>query len=166
MDQELEEIENIDSQNYEENFFKSVQAGKDYQHFMNIGSQNDCMFIRSMLYSMGIPTYIEGDKMNMIYGTTANLLTSLFNIKLYILVDDYDEALEVAIDYMKNKVERLAERDGKDKYLGILELLGAPYQISPSQELLGMTIFNKKVKEEKVSFWTRLKRFFSTKDYE
>ena len=75
------------------------------------------MLIRSILSSMKIPTYIEGENMNKMYGGTSTFLTNVFKIKLYILVDDYDEAFLVVKDYIRNKIEQLSSRDGKDKYI-------------------------------------------------
>ena len=140
----MEENESVDYTNFEEKFFEEVRNGKEYQHFLNISSQMDCIVIRSVLAAMNIPTYIESEHINKIYGGTATFLTTVFKIKLYILVDDYDEASIVIMDYIKNKVNSLSEKHGKDKYLKILELLAALYNISPSQEILGITILNKK----------------------
>ena len=143
MNDNFEETDSIDYTDFEEKFFEEVQKGKKYQHFLNLSSQMDCMFIRSVLSSMNIPTYIEGENINKMYGGTATFLTNIFKIKLYILIDDYDEASIAIKDYIKNKVNSLSEKYGKDKYLKILEILAAPYNISPSQELLGITMLNK-----------------------
>ncbi|MBP5520561.1 MAG: hypothetical protein J6X84_08290 [Treponema sp.] len=139
-----EEIDEIDYSQFEEKFFEQVKSGKKYQHFLNIGSQLDCMMIRSIFSSMDIPTYIEFENINKIYGGVSTCLTSnIFSIKLYILIDDYEEALAVIKDYIRNKVELLASKQGKDKYIKILEILAAPYVISSSQEMLGITVLQK-----------------------
>lgn len=143
MNEDFDKIESIDYTSFEEKFFEEVRNGKKYQHFLNLCSQMDCMFIRSVLSSMNIPTYIEGENVNKLYGGASTFLTNIFKIKLYILVDDYDEASTVIKDYIKNKVNSLSEKNGKDKYLKILELLAAPYNISSSQEMLGITILDK-----------------------
>ena len=148
MNSNLEENESIDFEKLEEKLFNEVKNGKAYQHFLDLSSQMDCMLIRSILASMDIPTYIEGDHMNTIYGGTANMLTNIFKIKLYILTDDYDEASTVVVDYINNKAKSLSEKEGKDKYLKVLEILAAPYNISPSQEMLGITILKKKKYED------------------
>ena len=164
MDSNIEEHDSTDYTNFEERFFSEVKNGRDYQHFLNLSSQMDCMFIRSLLASMDIPTYIEGENMNKIFGGTATTLTNVFKIKLYILTDDYDEASSVVIDYISNKVKSLSEKNGKDKYLKILELLAAPYNISPSQEILGITMLKKKTKKEKTeNFLSILKRLIYKK---
>ncbi len=159
-----EEQDSVDYTDFEEKFFNEVRDGKDYQHFLNLSSQMDCMLIRSLLASMDIPTYTEGENMNQIYGGTATGLTNVFKIKLYILTEDYDEASSAVIDYISNKVKSLSEKNGEDKYLKALELLAAPYNISPSQEMLGITILKKKTGMEKPeSFLSILKRLFYKK---
>ena len=143
MNHDYDEIECVDYTSFEDKFFDKVRNGKKYQHFLNLSSQMDCMFIRSILSSVNIPTYVEGENVNKMYGGTATFLTNVFKIKLYILVDNYDEASIIVRDYIKNKVNSLSEKYGKDKYLKLLEVLAAPYNISPSQELLGITILDK-----------------------
>ena len=143
MNNDYEEIESVDYTSFEEKFFDEVRNGKKYQHFLNLSSQMDCMFIRSILSAVNIPTYVEGENVNKMYGGTATFWTNVFKIKLYILVDNYDEASIIVRDYIKNKVNSLSEKYGKDKYLKLLEVLAAPYNISPSQELLGITILDK-----------------------
>lgn len=144
----------------EEKFFESVRNGKKYQHFLNLSAQIDCFMIRSMLASMDIPTYTEGENVNNIYGGASTCLTSVFKIKLYILIEDYEEAFEVVKGYIKNKAETLAERDGKDKYIKVFELLAAPYIISNSQEMLGIVVLPKKTEEEKKSKKGLFRRLF------
>ena len=144
----------------EEKFFENVRNGKKYQHFLNLSAQIDCFMIRSMLASMDIPTYTEGENVNNIYGGASTCLTSVFKIKLYILIEDYEEAFEVVKDYINNKAETLAERDGKDKYIKVFELLAAPYIISNSQEMLGIVVLPKKTEEEKKSKKGLFRRLF------
>ncbi|MDD5930622.1 MAG: hypothetical protein PUC37_12545 [Spirochaetales bacterium] len=144
----------------EEKFFENVRNGKKYQHFLNLSAQIDCFMIRSMLASMDIPTYTEGENVNNIYGGASTCLTSVFKIKLYILIEDYEEAFEVVKGYIKNKAETLAGRDGKDKYIKVFELLAAPYIISNSQEMLGIVVLPKKTEEEKKSKKGLFRRLF------
>ena len=86
-------------------------------------------------------------------------------MKLYILVEDYDEAFEVVKDYIKNKVKSLSEKSGSDKYLKVLELMAAPYNISASQEMLGITIFTKKTKDENPEGILQILKKFFTKNF-
>ena len=151
MDDNINETneKNIDYSKFEELFFENVRKGKKYQHFLNLSSQLDCMLIRSILASMKIPTYVEGENMNKIYGGASTFITTVFKIKLYILIDDYDEAFIVVKDYIKNKRKSLSSREGKDNYLKAFEILSAPYIISNSQEILGISIMGKKTMDEK-----------------
>lgn len=139
-----QENEEFDFTDFEESFYKEIQKGKEYQHFLNIASQMDCMLLRSFLASMKIPTHVEGEHINRFYGGSATCLTTMvFKIKLFILIDDYDEAFIVVKDYIKNKVDYLAKEFGKKKYLKVLEFLASPYNIRRSQEFLGITILEK-----------------------
>lgn len=155
----MEEIETseeiIDYTPFQEIFFEKVREGEDYQHFLKIASQIDCSILRSILSSAKIPTYVEGENTNGIYGGGANLLNNLFSIRLYILTKDYDEALLIVTDFIKNKVERLAENGDDKPFMKILEVLAAPYNISSKQDLLGITIMEKKQPQEKKSWWDR-----------
>ena len=165
MDCDSTEEEPVDYTAFEEKLFEEVRNGKDYQHFLNLSSQLDCMLIRSFLASMQIPTYVEGGNLNKIYGGTSTVVTTVFKMKLYILVEDYDEALEVVKDYIKNKVKSLSEKSGSDKYLKVLELMAAPYNISASQEMLGITILAKKTKDEKPEGILQILKKFFTKNF-
>ena len=144
IENEINEIDtDVDFTNFEDKFFQEVNKGKAYQHFLNLNSDVDCMFIRSVLSSMDIPTYIEGEHANRIFGfRNANLL----NIKLYILVEDYDEALITVKDYVKNKIEsNSAEKDTPD-YQKNLDLLLASLFLPTTQDVFGIKILEKKTK--------------------
>ncbi|MGI5097038.1 hypothetical protein IZU27_04170 [Treponema socranskii] len=65
------------------------------------------------------------------------------------MIDDYDEAFIVVKDYIKKKLESLSSREGKDTYLKAFQILSAPYIISNSQEILGISIMSKKTMDEK-----------------
>ena len=77
MDYDIDE-KNTDYSKFEELFFENVRKGEKYQHFLNLSSQLDCMLIRSILASMKIPTYVEGENMNKIYGGTSTFITTVF----------------------------------------------------------------------------------------
>ncbi|MCR4939525.1 MAG: hypothetical protein K5930_05370 [Treponemataceae bacterium] len=138
------EDEDVDYSQFEEKFFEEVRKGKDYQHFLSLSSQYDCMLIRSILASMDIPTYIEGDKVNKLYGGVYASVTSDFKIKLYILLDDYDDALEAVEDYLKSKIDSEPSVLDRNKALQILELLLSSSSPSKPRELLGISIIDKK----------------------
>ena len=83
---------------FEKLFFERTKAGEKSQLLMSIASQQDCLMLRSLLFSEGIPSYVEGEHMNNIYGGISGTMTTVVAIKLYILCDDYDKALEIIND--------------------------------------------------------------------
>lgn len=151
-----ESIETIDYTPFEEILFSKVREGYKHLHFLNIASQIDCAIIRSILSAAEIPTYTEGENSNGIYGGASSLLNNLFSIKLYILEEDYDEALLIVTDYIKNKANRLKENGDDKNYVKLLEILAAPHQISSKQELLGISIMPKKQNPENKSWWQKI----------
>ena len=84
--------------NYEKDFFQRTQAGEKSQLLMSLASQQDCLMLRSLLYSEGISSYVEGEHMNNVYGGISGTMTTVVAIKLYILCADYDKALEIIKD--------------------------------------------------------------------
>ena len=132
--------DNVDFTQFEEKFFDAVKSGKEYQHFLNLSSQFDCMLIRSILASMNIPTYAEGMNINKLYGGAYISSTTDFKIKLYILIDDYDDALVAVKDYIKSKIDSEPSVTDRNKALQILELLVASSTVSNPQELFGISI--------------------------
>ena len=129
--------ENVDFTQFEEKFFEAVKAGNEYQHFLNLSFQFDCMLIR-------IPTYVEGMNINKLYGGAFVSTLGDFNIKLYILVDDYDDALVAVKDYLKSKIDSESSEIDRNKALQVLELIVASTTVSTPQELLGISILPKK----------------------
>lgn len=91
-DKELKEMD------FEKLFFERTEAGEKSQLLMSIASGQDCLMLRSLLFSEGIPSYVEGEHMNNIYGGISGTMTTVVAIKLYILCDDYDKALEIIND--------------------------------------------------------------------
>lgn len=146
-DANVEESNQIDYTDFDEKMFEQVRNGEKYQHFLNISNHADCALIRSMLASADIYSYIENEKMNGAYGGIANTMNQLFCIKLYILQKDYDEALEIVSDFIKNIVERLSKGSDKSKFkktlLTLASIAAAPYSIDKDNELLGITIMPK-----------------------
>ena len=91
-DKELNEMD------FEKLFFERSKAGEKSQLLMSIASQQDCLMLRSLLFSEGIPSYVEGEHMNNIYGGISGTMTTVVAIKLYILCNDYEKALEIIKD--------------------------------------------------------------------
>ena len=90
-DKELNEMD------FEKLFFERTKAGEKSQLLMSIASQQDCLMLRSLLFSEGIPSYVEGEHMNNIYGGISGTMTTVVAIKLF-LCNDYDKAVEIIND--------------------------------------------------------------------
>ena len=84
---------------FEKAFFERTQAGEPYQLFLTLATQQDCALIRGLLQAENIPTYIEGEHMNNIYGGITGNMTSVVGIKLYILCSDYDTAYDIVKNF-------------------------------------------------------------------
>ncbi|MCR4579269.1 MAG: DUF2007 domain-containing protein [Treponema sp.] len=93
--QKSDEEKSLEEMNFEKEFFERSKAGERSQLFMSIASQQDCLMLRSLLYSEGIPTYVEGEHMNNVYGGITGTMTTVVAIKLYILCQDYDKTKEI-----------------------------------------------------------------------
>ena len=76
-------------------FFERAQNGEKSQVLLTIASQQDCAIIRSLLHADGIPSYVEGEHMNNIYGGISGTMVTVVGIKLYILCSDYEKAVEI-----------------------------------------------------------------------
>ena len=143
-----QEVEQINFENFEEELFKRTQAGVQHQLFLSMASKLDCMIIRSLLSAENIPTYVEGEHMNNIYGGLAGTLTAVIAIKLYILRNDYDKAFDIVREYINKKVEDLKKaREEEQNYekaknIAMALFLGT-VPISKSEEILGITVFPK-----------------------
>ena len=84
---------------FEKAFFERTQAGEPFQLFLTLATQQDCALIRGLLQAENIPTYIEGEHMNNIYGGITGNMTSVVGIKLYILCSDYDTAYDIVKNF-------------------------------------------------------------------
>lgn len=138
------------SQAFEEKYFERVRNGEDFQQFLVIGGQQDCGLIRSLLAADGIPSYTENENVNSMYGGTPASVTGVFAIKLYILVNDYEEAYEIVCDYVKSKKETFdsAEKKPVAEVAGavVTGLFFAPFPVNSEQKGMGITILPKKTK--------------------
>jgi len=84
---------------FEKGFFERTQAGEKSQLLLSLASQQDCAIIRGLLQTENIPTYVEGEHMNNIYGGISGSMTTVVAIKLYILCADYDKAVDIIKNY-------------------------------------------------------------------
>lgn len=142
---ESDDAADDEAPDFEEAFFARCQQGEEEQHFLNLASQQDAAILQSLLYSADIPSRIDSDIMNKIYGGTASAATGIFCIRLYILQNDYDAALAIVRDYAREKTQALGERDSaaKEAALEALAFLATPSPLSKSQQIFGITVFPK-----------------------
>lgn len=134
---------------FEENYFNRIKNGELHQQFLIIGGQQDCSIIRSLLAADNIPSYIENENVNRMYGGTPTAVTGVFAIKLFILVNDYDKAYDIVCDYAKSKKEEFDEysdtphRAAKATSEIITGLFFTPYPVNSEQKSMGITILPK-----------------------
>jgi ABC-type antimicrobial peptide transport system permease subunit len=134
-----------DSENneIEELFFKEVSSGKEKYRFLKISSQFDLMFIKSLFQSESIPYYVEFEKISrtrpgMYVGDLGN-----YNL-LYILDDDYDDALEVVKNYMQTKKhnkENISEN--KENIRNLSEVIIGNWKVPSATDIDGIEIMYK-----------------------
>lgn len=139
--------EDVNYESFEDKFIEQIKSGKKYQHFLDVASQSDCAMIRSLLDADGIFTYTENENVNGAYGGMGNAITNLFCIKIYILNEDYDKALEIVADFIRKKASRLSEGSNKNGFEASLQtlasILASPYTIDKDYEILGISIKKK-----------------------
>lgn len=143
----VEDDESDANLQFDKEYFERCQNGEGYQLFMKFASMNDCVFLQSLLSAEHIPSHVENQHMNSLFGAGANVLSGTLAAQLWILIADYERAYEIAVQYLVKKSESL--KDSKDSTLketvsaSLVVLLGTPYPITKSQQILGMTIFPK-----------------------
>ena len=93
--QETNENAELTSQTFEKKFFERVEAGEKSVLFLTLGNPGDTALIRSLLFADGIPSYVEGEHMNNIYGGISGTMESVVAVKLYVLDADYERAKEI-----------------------------------------------------------------------
>ena len=137
----------VSEQEFDKEYFERCQNGEPYQLFMKFASISDCGFLQGLLLSNQIPSHVENQHMNSLFGAGANMVSRTFAAQLWILTADYDKAYEIAVQYLVQKSKEL-EKSGDSKLkegvaAALVVILGTPYPITKSQQILGMTIFPK-----------------------
>ena len=89
-----------DAEAYEKGYFERIRQGEQSQQFLAVGSFSVCSFLRSLLAAENIPTYTENEHVNSMYSLNALGGVSSFSIKVFILISDYDRALEIIKDFI------------------------------------------------------------------
>ena len=144
----------VGEQEFDKEYFERCQKGEPYQLFMKFASISDCVFLQGLLSSSQIPSHVENQHMNSLFGAGANMVSRAFAAQLWILTADYDRAYEIAVQFLVQKSKKLEESaDSKLKEglaAALVAILGTPYPITKSQQILGMTIFPKLDPENQV----------------
>ena len=149
---ETEESEENSDENEEneddfsKEFFIRSQNGEKSQYFLNVSSPQDCSFIRSILYSEGIPSLVDFSHMNALYGVRAGVENMVRFNRISILCNDYDEAFEILTDYVKQKINVLKQKEPHSpavKTAVILLSLIASKPLTQKQEILGISVYPK-----------------------
>lgn len=136
----------VNEEDFETKYFEGIQQGEKFQQFLVIGSQQDTSIIRSLLAADGIPSFIENENVNRMYGAGATIAASAFAIKLFILSKDYDKAYEIVCEYTKSK--QTEDEDSKTSYKTVAAavvtgLYFSPFPINSEQKGMGITILPK-----------------------
>lgn len=145
-DTETAETENLEEfSEFDKAYFERCQKGEPHQLFLKFSSLQDCTFLQGFLFADGIPSHIEHQHMNRIY-PGSNTIANIFAVQLWILVSDYEAALEIVSQFISQKRNSLNTSD--DSVLAktlkkLLGLLTAPFPVSKNQQILGISIFPK-----------------------
>lgn len=143
---ETAETENLEEfSEFDKAYFERCQKGEPHQLFLKFSSLQDCTFLQGFLFADGIPSHIEHQHMNRIY-PGSNTIANIFAVQLWILVSDYEAALEIVSQFISQKRNSLNTSD--DSVLAktlkkLLGLLTAPFPVSKNQQILGISIFPK-----------------------
>ncbi|WP_191013546.1 hypothetical protein [Treponema zioleckii] len=143
---EEENSEESNDTDFSEDFFIRAQKGEKSQYFLNVSSQQDCSIIRSLLHSAHIPTIADFTNLNSLYGSAAGVQNIVFSSRISILQDDYDEAVEIVGDYIKQKIDVLKLAEPKSEIVKTASALLSLFLAKPmqkSQEILGISIYPK-----------------------
>lgn len=151
---ETKSSEEETSEDFDKKYFEGIEKGEPYQQFLILGGQQDCALIRSLLAADDIPSFVENENVNRMYGGVASAVTGVFAIKLYILVKDYEKAYEIVCDYAKSKKEEFAADEEtktdirKVAAATVTGLFFAPYPVNAEQKSMGITILPKVEKQD------------------
>jgi hypothetical protein len=135
--------ENIETNEIEERFFDEVRNGKGKYKFLKIDNQFDLMFIKSLFQSENIPYYIEFENISrmrpgMYIGDLGN-----YNL-LYILDEDYNDAIKIVKKYIKTKRNNKSEtKTGKENIRNFTEVLIGNWKVPSANDTNGIEIIYK-----------------------
>ena len=136
--------EKCEKNKVEEQFFNAVNNGREKYMFLKIDNQFDLMFIKSLFQSENIPYYVEFENISrirpgMYVGDLGN-----YNL-LYILEEDYNDAIKVVRNYIKGKTNNKKE-NGKENIRNFGEVLFGNWKVPSASETNGIEIIYKREK--------------------
>jgi hypothetical protein len=133
------ERETLNYNNTEIMFFENIKNGKIPYKILNIYTPFDLMMIKSLFISEDIPYYVEFEHIMkiqpFIHGLNYN------NVNLYILENDYDDAINVIINYINTKIS--TKYNIKNVFRNIIEMLLFFRVVSSPSDYLGIDIYYK-----------------------
>jgi ABC-type antimicrobial peptide transport system permease subunit len=127
----------------EEQFFNEVNNGKEKYRFLKIDNQFDLMFIKSLFQSEDIPYYVEFENISrirpgMYVGDLGN-----YNL-LYILDDDYNDALKIVKKYIRTKKENKKDNENKKENIrNLAEVLFGNWKVPSASDTNGIEVLYK-----------------------
>jgi hypothetical protein len=126
----------------EEKFFYEVSSGKARYKFLKIDNQFDLMFIKSIFQSENIPYYVEFETISKI--RPGIYLGDLGNYTLlYILDEDYDDAIKIIKNYLETK--RTSKEDDKlENARNFFEVLFGNWKVPSARDTNGIEVIYKK----------------------
>lgn len=144
--EEENEFDRVDCDEFDKEFFERCQKGERRQLLCNFASWQDCSIYQGMLLSAGIPSHKEHEHINMVF-FGSNLVSNVFAVQLWILVNDYEEAAVILKDFLEQKIKNFDEKAKIENTRKILRtlagMLTAPYPVFKEHEILGVKIFPK-----------------------
>jgi hypothetical protein len=96
-------------------FYQEIEKGEKTYYLMDILNQFDLMFVKSLFQSEKIPYFIELEHISKIRPGM-----QIGNAGAYILEKDYDNAVKIIEEYMKNKSKNYNDKQTIRKPLEIL----------------------------------------------
>jgi len=134
------EKETLDYNGNENMFFEKIREGKPAYKLLRIYTPFDLMMIKSYFISENIPYYIEFEHLMKIYPFIQ--CANYNNTNVYILEEDYNDAIIVINNYIKYK--NLNEYKIKNVFWGTFEYLLMSYVVISPQKYLSIDINYKK----------------------
>ena len=132
----------LDYNEMENIFFEKIKKGMLPYKLLNIYTPFDLMMIRSFFISENIPYYVEFEHFMKVYPFIHS--TNYNNCNIYILDDDYNDAIYIINNYIKSKY--INEHKIKDVFRGVFEYIIMGWIITSPYNYLGFDVNFKNTK--------------------